>query len=96
MPYVVLLLKAVQQWSAANGGELPKAYKQKKEARAAAHAAPGRPSALPRTSLPLWWQVRALVEAMRRPKLQAAQNIEEALSAVNTALNTAAPSSSAR
>ena len=38
-------------------------------------------------------EVRALVEALRRPKLQADQNIEEALAAVNTALNTPTPRS---
>lgn len=31
VPYVILLLKAVEQWSAANGGALPSTYKQKKE-----------------------------------------------------------------
>lgn len=34
IPYVVLLVKAAQQWSASNGGALPLAYKQKKEVKA--------------------------------------------------------------
>ena len=69
IPWAILLVKAVDQWKAANGGALPTAYKQKKE-------------------------VRALVEAMRRVDMQADQNIDEAISAVNTALNIPAPSSS--
>ena len=70
-PWVVLLIKAVDQWKAANGGALPTAYKQKKE-------------------------VRAIVESYRRVGVQADQNIDEALSAVNTALNTPAPPSSVK
>jgi len=31
IPYVVLLLKAVEMWAGANGGALPSTYKQKKE-----------------------------------------------------------------
>ena len=38
-------------------------------------------------------EVRALVEGMRRPGMQADQNIEEAVTACNTALNTPTPSS---
>lgn len=34
VPYVVLLLKAVEAWSAANGGAAPSTYKQKKEVSA--------------------------------------------------------------
>jgi len=69
VPYVVLLIKAVGEWSGRNGGALPKVYKQKKE-------------------------VRAIVEGYRRADLQADQNIEEALTAINTALALPAPSSS--
>jgi hypothetical protein len=68
-PWVVLLIKAVDAWRAANDGALPSVYKQKKE-------------------------VKAVVESFRRPDLQADVNIDEALAAVNTALNTPSPSSS--
>lgn len=68
IPYLVLLIRAVEQWSAANGGGQPTVYKQKKE-------------------------VRAIVESYRRPGLQADQNIEEAVAAVNTALALPAPDS---
>lgn len=47
-----MLIKVVEQWSAANNGELPKTYKQKKE-------------------------LMALLEALRRPGVQADQNIDE-------------------
>ena len=70
-PWAVLLVKAVDQWSAANGGSLPSTYKQKKE-------------------------IRSIVENYRRPGVQADQNIDEALSAVNTALNLPAPSGSVK
>ena len=69
IPYVVLLIRAVTQWSAANGGQQPTVFKQKKE-------------------------VRAIIESYRRSGLQADQNIEEALAAVNTALCLPVPSSS--
>ena len=39
-------------------------------------------------------EIRALIESMRRTGVQADQNIDEALNAVNTALNPAAPSAS--
>ena len=62
VPFVVLLLRAVDTWSAANGGALPTTYAQKKE-------------------------LRAIVASYRRPAMQADQNIDEALSALNTALS---------
>jgi amyloid beta precursor protein binding protein 1 len=68
-PWALLLIKAVDQWKAANNGALPTAYKQKKE-------------------------IRSIVEGYRRPGVQADQNVDEALSAINTALNTPKPSSS--
>jgi len=70
VPYLVLLVTAVREWSARNGGELPLAYKQKKE-------------------------VRAILEGYRRTDMQADQNIEEAVNAVNTALSLPKPSGSA-
>lgn len=66
IPYLVLLIRAVAQWSAANGGAQPTAYKQKKE-------------------------VRAILGSYRRPGLQADQNIDEAVAAVNTALSLPTP-----
>jgi len=66
VPFVVLLVKAVEAWAAANGGALPTQFKQKKE-------------------------VRAILESYRRADMQADQNIEEALAAVNTALQLAKP-----
>ncbi len=62
VPCVVFLIQAVAQWSAANGGERPTAYRQKKE-------------------------VKSIVESFRRLGLANDVNIEEALAAVNTALN---------
>ena len=67
----MLLLRAVDTWSAANGGALPTTYAQKKE-------------------------LRAIVASYRRPAMQADQNIDEALSALNTALSVPEPPSAVR
>ena len=71
VPFVVLLLRAVDTWSAANGGALPTTYAQKKE-------------------------LRAIVASYRRPAMQADQNIDEALAALNTALSVPEPPSAVR
>uniref|UniRef100_A0A7S3ANC6 NEDD8-activating enzyme E1 regulatory subunit n=1 Tax=Haptolina ericina TaxID=156174 RepID=A0A7S3ANC6_9EUKA len=70
VPYLVLLIKALGEWSAQNDGVLPKVYKQKKE-------------------------VCEIVKSYRRLDIQADQNIEEAVTAANTALSLPQASSSA-
>jgi len=66
VPFVVLLLKAAQQWSSANLGAVPTTYAQKKE-------------------------IREIIESFRRKDVQADQNIDEALNAVNTAFSKPSP-----
>jgi len=69
VPYVVFLVKAVEQWSRANGGGRPKTYQHKKE-------------------------IRVILEGYRRAGMQATQNIDEAIGAVNTALTLPTPKAS--
>ena len=51
IPWAVLLVKAVAQWSAANGGKLPAVYKEKKEVEANDAQTP--PSHLPSLPSPI-------------------------------------------